>query len=115
LDGLQRSKVGGILRRLDVITPIFFSDTDTNTEPCDLRIVESIARKAGIHERTAPTRKPSVTTWPKSHPDWPGMAPSAHSSCRAERLSLISSMRLGTQGSDAPGNRAFGIVDASGF
>jgi chromosome condensin MukBEF MukE localization factor len=49
LDGLQRNKVGSILRRLDVITPIFFSDNDRAT----LRIVESVARNGSIRERHA--------------------------------------------------------------
>lgn len=54
---------------------------------CDARVASCSAHCSW------PTRMPIAATWPKSHPDWPGTAPSAYSSCRADYLFLISAMR----------------------
>lgn len=70
-----------------------------------LRIFESVARNGSMNRAAAELhtvqsnvtarirlRMPTTATWPKSHPDWPGTAPSAYSSCSADYLFFISSM-----------------------
>jgi DNA-binding transcriptional LysR family regulator len=79
-------------------TPLSRSRSIRRSCPGAARVRAANAWREGrdaLYEGTS-RRAPNATAWPKSHPDWLGTAPSAYSSCRADYLSLISSMRLGT-------------------